>query len=131
MELSSWGDIVFEVSQQRIRTIDEFERSGSARWAIQEPLGSKPLPQFIGDGQDTIRFALRLYAMLGIDPAEEMKRLWDKKSKGVVARLMWFGYPFGSKAAKWYIQTIEEEIRHISREKFLGIEATITMGEYH
>lgn len=53
-KIGSLGPVVFVVAEGAIRTIDEFKRSSSSRWAQHDIIGKKPKKEFLGPGQ--IRF---------------------------------------------------------------------------
>lgn len=78
--LGSFGSIVFETSDKKILTYDEFERNNSNRYAKHNSLGVKPKTEYIGPELETISFSMVLRAALGIDvdnTLEELRRIRD------------------------------------------------------
>ncbi len=88
MSLGTWGDTVFEVTRDRVRTWQEMKRSGEARWVEHEVLGTRPRPEFIGPGLDTLTLSVKLDVRYGVNPTEELKALREKRDTGVVDSLI-------------------------------------------
>lgn len=71
------GDIVFEVSEATVRTLDNMVWSGSARYAIHERHLTHALTEFVGLDPDKITFDITLSTDLGVDPITEVVKIWD------------------------------------------------------
>ena len=54
------GDIVFTVSDKTVRTLDQLEVSGSARYARASTAHVRPLTEFTGVDPDKITFEMTL-----------------------------------------------------------------------
>jgi len=67
--------IIFEVSDERILTIDEFVRTNTVRFAKNDVLLKKPVSQYVGPDLDTIEFKIILKAQYGVNPKAEMDKL--------------------------------------------------------
>ena len=48
MSIGSLGNVVFEVSSEKVKTLRDMQRQGSARFATHEIIGKKPLREFLG-----------------------------------------------------------------------------------
>lgn len=82
MPIGSLGAITFEVSADKVRTFDGFERSGSARLAFHERQGGKPLAEFLGPNVDSISMDIRFSVYDGVNPTEEVKALRAARDNG-------------------------------------------------
>ena len=76
------GDIVFEVSEDTVRTLDNMVWSGSARYAVHERHLTHALTEFVGLDPDKITFDITLTAELGVDPITEVVKIWDIERSG-------------------------------------------------
>lgn len=76
------GDVVFEVSKSTVRTLDHMTWSGSARYATHERHLTHALTEFTGLDPDRITFDVTLSADLGVDPMEEVTKLWGIERSG-------------------------------------------------
>lgn len=78
------GDIAFEASDKRLRTWQDARRTGQARWATHDVIGTKPKSEFIGPGLDTISFSVRLDIERGVIPRDELRKLREYRDTGKV-----------------------------------------------
>lgn len=76
------GDIIFEVSEATVRTLDNMVWSGSARYAVHERHLTHALTEFVGLDPDKITFDITLTAELGVDPITEGVKIWDIERSG-------------------------------------------------
>lgn len=76
------GDIAFEVSHEKIETLDKFKWSGSARWAVHKRHARNALTEFAGLDPDQIAFEVYLSAHLGAAPMQEIAKLWKYEREG-------------------------------------------------
>lgn len=98
--------IVFEVSDKKILTFSNFKREVSSRWTLHQPINSKPIPEFIGMGQDNISMTITISALHGIKPRKVIERLERAVKKGKVETLVIGGKVVGK--GKYYISKISE-----------------------
>ena len=68
MVIGCLGDIIFQVSEKTVRTLDNMAWSGSARYAVHERHLSNALTEFTGLDPDKITFDITLCSELGVDP---------------------------------------------------------------
>lgn len=127
--IGSFGDIVFEVSDKRIRTFDEFVRTIAGRWVDHEIIGKKPLSQWIGPGLDTISFKMRFDIALGLNPRIETDKLITIEREGKPYTLT-----IGNKGLgvyKWVITNLEVEYTTIDHKgNILVAEARLELKEW-
>ncbi|MFR1110746.1 MAG: phage tail protein, partial [Anaerotruncus colihominis] len=69
------GDVAFTVSDSVIRTLSNFQWSGSARYATHQRHLGRGLLEFTGTDPDKISFDITLSAQLGVTPAKEIARI--------------------------------------------------------
>ncbi|WP_163538311.1 phage tail protein [Gracilibacillus sp. YIM 98692] len=101
-----FGDIIFETSDERIRTFSDFERNSSSRWSSHDVIGRKPASEFIGPGLDTISFTVHLNGQHGVRPREEMNRWLRKERSGEVETLVIGNAALG--IDKWRISSVSQ-----------------------
>lgn len=127
--VGSYGSIVFEVSNQKVRTFDGFTRGGSGRWSEHEITGRKPLSEFTGPGLEEISFSIRLDIFHGVSPAEELRKLREMRDKGQASILIIGGEPVTQNL--WFLETIKEQHKtHTGDGKLLTAIAELTLKEY-
>lgn len=82
------GDIVFQVSDEKMETIDKAKWSGSARYATHQRHNTNALTEFTGIDPDRFEFEITLTHELGVDVMSELVKLWDYERKGEALRLV-------------------------------------------
>lgn len=128
-KFATFGDVTFEVSENRVYTFDDFTRSGSSRWTLHEVRSDKPLPEFVGPGQDEITFLIKLSAMQFVHPAVELHRLREFRDQGKVASFIIGGKPISN--SYWYIESlIEKNKTRDGQGRLIIAEAELTLKEY-
>lgn len=76
------GDIIFEVSEETVRTLNNMVWSGSARYAVHERHLTNALTEFVGLDPDKITFDITLSAELGVDPLAEVVKMFNIERSG-------------------------------------------------
>ena len=76
------GDVIFSVSKDVVRTLDNMVWSGSARYAVHERHLTHALTEYTGLDPDKITFDILLSAELGVDPIAEVVKLWNIERSG-------------------------------------------------
>lgn len=128
-KIGSFGGVTFEISSKKVLTFDDFSRSGSARWTNHDINLKKPMPEFLGPGQESISIKIVLHAMNGVNPEAELKKLRSFRDTGKVASFILGTKPITS--GYWYIEDIKETHRNItSKGAPITIEASLTLQEY-
>ena len=129
MEIGSWGDIVFEVSSEAVRTFDALKQKSSGRWSVHEPISSNPKPEYLGAGQGRIEFTMHLAASLGINVREEKERIEQFVREGRNAPLMIALQPVTM--GDWYAESAETTLQWVGNNGDLElINILIVMREY-
>lgn len=127
--IGSFGEVIFEVSSERIRTIHDFSRSASARWENHNIILRKPTSEFIGPELDTISFSMRFDAAWGVNPKEEMDKLLIMCREGRAEPLIIGGFALG--VYRWKITSVRQNwLRFDGRGRVILGVADVTMEEY-
>lgn len=127
--IGSFGDIVFEVSDKKIQSFDEFQRTTEARWEKHNIHGYKPILEFSGPNIDPISFKIIFRAELGVNPEVQMAKLREFTRKGKKALFIRGKKPISINY--WVIEKIVETHKQIDNQgNVLYIEAKIDLLEY-
>lgn len=89
------GDVVFQVSENTIKTINNMQWSGSARYATHHRHNGNSLTEFTGLDPDKITFDIYLSAYLGISPMAETNKLWSYIRSGAAVPLVLGNHGYG------------------------------------
>lgn len=80
--------ILFEVSQDKILTIDGFVRNNSVRFAKNNVLLRKPISQYVGPELDKLSFNIILKAQFGVNPQVEFNKLIHLQRAGTTVSII-------------------------------------------
>lgn len=128
--IGSLGPVVFEASTKRIRTFDDFKRSGSGRWATHDIALKKPKKQFLGPGTEQISFSVKLDVSLGVNPESELFILRFIRDNGIAVPLILNGKPI-SPGVQWVIESASESWTNVdSKGRLLTAQVELTLSEY-
>jgi hypothetical protein len=97
------GDIAFTVSSETVRTIDNMKWSGSARYSTHQRHISNALTEFTGLDPDKITFNINLMASLGVNPMDEVTKLWKYERDGEAVPLTIGDHAYGR--YRWTIES--------------------------
>lgn len=126
--IGTYGPLVFEVSSNKIQTINDIERDNKERWHNHELDGLKPIPEYIGPGLDEMSFTIEFSAFLGVNPLNEMDRLVRMSRNGEKHPLVIGGKGFGFK--KWYIESVGQTIEEIDNKgRILTVKSKVKLVE--
>lgn len=67
-QIGYFGQERFEVSDTKVFTPNNIQRSSSSRFESFQRIGMKPLSEFVAPGLATINFTIQVSAMLGVNP---------------------------------------------------------------
>ena len=79
MVVGCLGEIVFQVSDEIVKTINNMQWSGSVRFATHQRHLQNALTEFTGVDPDKMSFDIDLVEELGTDPMVEMVKLLELK----------------------------------------------------
>lgn len=82
MRIGTLGDIAFEVSSEKILTINSLNWSGSAKFATHSRHGGNALTEFTGLDPDKIEIEVLLSAYLGVSVQGEINKIFEYERTG-------------------------------------------------
>lgn len=125
MQIGCLGDIAFKVSSDVVRTISSVTWSGSANYNTHSRHLTDALTEFTGLAPDEMTFDIVLSVFLGVDPMNDLVKLWEYERKGQALPLV-----IGSKAYGKYRWVIKSH--KINMQTFSGsgdlLEATVSVS---
>ncbi len=127
--LGVFGDVVFEVSADRVRTFDGLSRTSSERWETHSLIGLKPVSEFMGPGLDRVSFSMVFDAAHGTNPRKEMEHILDMSRNGQVNDLTVGGKDLG--AGKWKITNLRQSWKVVDNQgNLLRAALDVELEEY-
>ncbi len=87
--------ILFTVSADVVETVSNMTWSGSARYATHQRLGANALTEFTGLDPDKITFDITLAADLGVNPTDEITKIWTYQRDGTALQLLLGEHAYG------------------------------------
>ena len=123
------GQMVFQVSQEVLETIDGLEWSGSARYAVHQRHNQNALTEFTGLDPDKITFSMFLSQALGVDVMGELVKLWNYERKGESVYLVLGEKCYGK--CKWNL--VSHKIQAKNYDKYGNLESaevSVELQEY-
>lgn len=127
--IGSFGEVVFEVSAEWIRTFRDFQIQHSAKYTEHAIHGRKGLLEFTGLSASTASLNIRLDAGLGINPKEELKTLHEILAKHEALPFILDGEPQGD--GLWVLESIGENYEIIDNHgTAIAVEVSIKLKEY-
>lgn len=129
MFIGTFGNVVFETSNDLVRTFKDVTRDTNVRLASHDIIGKKPVIEWIGPGTDTIKFSMQFNSILGVEPKDEEKKLRDMAQTGKVAHIIVGGEPISD--YKFIIESISSSGRIYDRDgNLIKSMVDITVKEY-
>lgn len=129
MFIGTFGNIIFETSNDLVRTFKDMTRDTNVRLASHDIIGKKPVIEWIGPGTDTIKFSMQFNSILGVEPKDEEKKLRDMAQTGKVAHIIVGGEPVSD--YKFIIESISSSGRIYDRDgNLIKSMVDITVKEY-
>ena len=128
-QIGCLGDIAFEVSDKTVRTLKDMKWGGSANYAVHKRHAGNALTEFTGLNPDSFTFSITLCAQLGVDPMEEIKKLWKYQRAGEAVPLTIGSHAYGR--FRWSILSIGSAIEHTDVNGDLyAVEVAVKLQEY-
>ncbi len=127
--IGSLGEVVFEVSTERVRTFRDFQIQRSAKYSEHAIHGRKGLLEFTGLPPASISFSIRLDAGLGVNPKEELNTLHDILNKHKAVPFILDGEPQGD--GLWVLEGLDENHEIIDKHgTSIAVEVSLKLKEY-
>jgi hypothetical protein len=129
MQVGVLGDIVFQVSSNVIKTLDNLQWSGSARYGEHSRHLTNALTEFTGIDPDTMSFDMELSAYLGVDPMAELVKIWTYERSGKPLSLVVGERAYGK--YKWTIKSHKIKMRTYDKKgNVTGASVSVDLLEY-
>lgn len=129
MFIGTFGNVIFETSNDLVRTFKDMTRDTNVRLASHDIIGKKPVIEWIGPGTDTIKFSMQFNSILGVEPKDEEKKLRLLAQTGKVAHIIVGGEPISD--YKFIIESISSSGRIYDRDgNLIKSMVDITVKEY-
>ena len=127
--IGSFGDVVFEVSSERVRTFRDFQIQRSAKYSEHAIHGRKGLLEFSGLSASTASLNIRLDAGLGVNPKEELTALRDILNNHEALPFILDGEPQGD--GLWVLESLSESYEIIDNKgAVIAVEVSLKLKEY-
>ena len=127
--IGSFGDVIFEVYPEKVRTFRDFQLQRSAKYAEHAIHGHKGLLEFTGLSAATASFRIRLDAGLGINPKEELIALRGILTKHEAVLFILDGEPQGD--GFWVLENLDESVEIVDNMGVLiAVEVSLKIKEY-
>ena len=129
MQVGVLGDIVFQVSSNVIKTLDNLQWSGSARYGEHSRHLTNALTEFTGIDPDTMSFDMELSVYLGVDPMAELVKIWTYERSGKPLSLVVGERAYGK--YKWTIKSHKIKMRTYDKKgNVTGTSVSVDLLEY-
>ena len=127
--IGSLGDVVFEVSSEKVQTFRDYQIQRSAKFSEHTIHGRKALLEFTGLAPASVSLNIRLDAGLGIIPKDELDYLHFVLKSHYAVTLILDGEPQGD--GLWVLESIDE--KHEIIDNFgtsIAVEVSLKLKEY-
>lgn len=129
MAIGYFGEIIFEVSANKILTFSNFTISESVELEEHKRIGQKPRIEFLNDGLADVSFTMELNINLGVNPKVILKQLDEYKSNGLAQILVLGGEVIGKD--RFIISSLSKEYSTIYNNGVLAsCKVDIKLKEY-
>lgn len=127
--IGSWGDVVFAVSRNEIKTFTGLKWDSGAKYSTHDRHLKAPLLEFTGTDVESMSFSMFFSAFLGVNPMTEIAKLLTAMRRGEVHRLVIGPKAYGTN--KWVITKLSNSLdRYDNRGNLLAAKVNVTMKSY-
>ena len=102
--------VIFEVSEQTVRTLKNWKWSGSVRYAVHNRHNYHALTEYTGMDPDKITFDIILKAELGVKPLDDIVKIWTYEREGIALALTVGRKGYGK--YRWNIVNHSTDFKH-------------------
>lgn len=129
--IGQYGNIIkFEVSDRKVLTFSDMERTQEGRWKDHEIPGAVPQSEFIGPEATTMSLKILLKAQLGVKPRSVIAALERCARNGTVDTLVIGGSKYGWGSAKWIVTSVTDKWQRFVGSGLLEAGCTVDFKEY-
>lgn len=128
-KVGSFGDLVFSVSANTVRTFDSMSWDFSAKYTTHDRHIKADLLEYMGPEVDGISFSMFFSVFLGVNPMKEINKLRAMVREGRAERLVIGGKVYGS--YKWVMQKGSVDLKRFDGKGNLwAAKVKVTLKEY-
>ena len=121
--------IVFEVSSETVRTFQKMTQTVSGRWTTHNPIGGKPVSEYLGPGQRASSLPIFLSVNHGVKPRATIEKIEKAVEKGEPFPFVVGGQKIGNN--QWVITSMSETWDEIIKDgRLVSAHVTLTLAEY-
>ena len=129
MQIGCLGDILFQVSSNIIKTFDNLQWSGSARYSEHKRHMTNTLTEFTGIDPDAMSFDMDLSFYLGFDPMVELVKIWTYERSGKPLSLVVGEKAYGK--YKWTIRSHKIKMKNYDKHgNVTDVSVSVDLLEY-
>jgi len=130
MQVGSFGDVIFSVSTDKIQTVKDVSRSGSASIQTHKRHLDVDLPEFVGTDLESLSFNIQISKYLGVaNPQTEVDRLFSYMRNGNPKYFILGAQRYGR--YKWLISKIKVTDKHYDKSSnAITVDLAVTLTEY-
>lgn len=114
MQIGLLGGVIFEVSDETVKTLNNMVWSGSANYTTHKRHLNNSKTEFVGNNPDQIKFDILVSAYLGVNPQAVISQLFTYMRTATT-----LPFVLGSKAYgkyRWTIQQLQIKAKYYDRE---------------
>ena len=127
--IGSFGEVVFEVSDEKVRTFRDYQIQRNAKYSEHTIHGRKGLLEFTGLSPASASLSIKLDAGLGVNPKEELNNLREILNNHEAVPFILDGEPQGD--GLWVLESLNENFEIIDNHgTFISINVSLNLKEY-
>lgn len=128
MTVGSLGDIIFEVSSSKVKTLKNLKQNGSVSYGKHKRHCGSTLLEFTGKDTGNFSFDITLSSSLGVDVAKEIEKIEAAEQSGKVMRLILGMSIYGK---KWVIAKHSVNYKYFDKaQNPLVADVSVSLTEY-
>lgn len=129
MSIGSLGEVVFEVSSDKVHTFQDLQIQRKANYAEHAIHGKKGLLEFTGFAPLTATMKIDLLAALGVVPKDELDALVEILTNHEAVPFILNGEPQGDNL--WVLESMAESYPVINNKgELISVSVTLNLKEY-
>ena len=129
MKIGCLGDIIFEVSEKVIKTIQSANWDGSATIHTHSRHLDNSLQEFVGIEPDSFSLTITVSKYLGADPLEVIAQIFNYERTGTAVPLVIGKKPYGK--YRWLVKNHKSKMNRYDGEgNLVSADITISLTEY-
>lgn len=114
MAIGLLGDVVLEVSPEKVMTLNSFTWSGGGQYNTHQRHAGASLTEFTGQDTDRISLKVTLSRELGVDPMTEMTKLWTYMRQARAIPFTLGTHAYGR--YRWTITSLTNELVYYDKQ---------------